>query len=54
MFGNTVDSDGAGRSLRRIKRGYVMDWPTAAVMISVAIAVMVVLSTYIAGLYSKK
>ena len=31
-----------------------MDWPTAVVLIAVVIAVMVVLSTYIAGRYSKK
>jgi hypothetical protein len=31
-----------------------MDWPTAAVLISIVVAVMVVLSTYIAGRFSKK
>lgn len=31
-----------------------MDWATAAVLISIVFAVMVVLSTYIAGHYSKK
>jgi hypothetical protein len=31
-----------------------MDWPTAAVLIATIIAVMVILSTYIAGRMSKK
>jgi hypothetical protein len=31
-----------------------MDWPTAAVLIAIVIAIMVVLATYIAGRYSKK
>ena len=31
-----------------------MDWPTAAVLIAGVIAVMIVLSTYIAARYSKK
>jgi hypothetical protein len=31
-----------------------MDWPTAAVLIAIVIAVMAVLSTYIAARYSKK
>ena len=31
-----------------------MDWPTAAVLIAVVFAIMVVLATYIAGRYSKK
>jgi hypothetical protein len=36
-------------SIRRI----AMDWPTAAVIIAIVIAVMVIASTYIAGRYSK-
>lgn len=31
-----------------------MDWPTAAVLIAVAIAVMVVLATYISVRFSNK
>lgn len=31
-----------------------MDWPTALVLIAVIVAVMVVLSTYIAGRFSSK
>jgi hypothetical protein len=31
-----------------------MDWPTAAVLIAVIIAVMAISTTYIAGRYSKK
>jgi hypothetical protein len=31
-----------------------MGWPTAAVIIAIVFAVMVVLSTFIAGRYSKK
>lgn len=31
-----------------------MDWPTAAVLIAVVIAVMTILTTYINGRYSKK
>ena len=31
-----------------------MDWPTAAVLIALVIALMAVLSTYIAAGYSKK
>jgi hypothetical protein len=31
-----------------------MDWPTAAVLIAVVIAVMVVLATYISVRFSKK
>jgi hypothetical protein len=31
-----------------------MDWPTAAVLIAAVIALMIVLSTYIAARYSKK
>lgn len=30
-----------------------MDWPTAAVLIAIVIAVMAVLTTYIAGRYKK-
>lgn len=30
-----------------------MDWPTAAVLIAVIIAVMAIASTYIAGRFSK-
>lgn len=30
-----------------------MDWPTAAVLIAVVIAVMAVATTYIAGRYAK-
>jgi hypothetical protein len=30
-----------------------MDWPTAAVLIAIVIAVMAVLSTYIAARYSR-
>lgn len=46
------------KHLGDIRRGdigrSVMDWPTAAVLISVVIAAMVVLSTYLAGRFSKK
>jgi hypothetical protein len=42
------------RRRRYDENGDVMDWPTAAVLIAVVIAVMAVLSTYIAGRYSKK
>ncbi len=31
-----------------------MDWPTAAVLIAVVIAVMAILTTYINGRFSKK
>jgi hypothetical protein len=31
-----------------------MGWPTAAVLIAIVFAVMVVLSTYLAGRFSKK
>jgi hypothetical protein len=31
-----------------------MDWPTAAVIIAIVFAIMVVLATYIAGRSSKK
>jgi hypothetical protein len=31
-----------------------MDWPTAAVLIAIVIAVMVVLSTFIAGRFPNK
>ena len=34
--------------------GRIMDWPTAAVLIATVIAVMVVLTTYIAARSSKK
>jgi hypothetical protein len=44
------DTWSAADSGRRI----VMDWPTAAVLIAIVIAVMAVLSTYIAARYSKK
>jgi hypothetical protein len=30
-----------------------MDWPTAAVLIAIVVAVMAVATTYIAGRYSK-
>lgn len=30
-----------------------MDWPTAAVLIAILVAVMAVATTYIAGRYSK-
>jgi len=49
-----------GFEARRIKRRQshdgrnAMDWPTAAVLIAIVIAVMAVLSTYIAARYSKK
>ena len=31
-----------------------MDWPTATVLIAIVIAVMAIVSTYIAARYSKK